>query len=152
VVERDGASLRICSSVVHSQVASHAPFGGVVPEIASREHIGRIVDVVEAALAPVGLETIEGIAVTRGPGLIGALLVGLQFAKGLALSRGLPWVGVNHLEGHVSACLLATPPPAYPHVALVVSGGHTSLYEVASFGRYDLVGATRDDAAGVAFD
>ena len=145
--------LRIVSSVVHSQVAEHAPFGGVVPEIASREHITRIVDVIERALAKGGgLERIDGIAVTRGPGLIGSLLVGLQVAKGMALARGLPWVGVNHLEGHLSALLLSEYPPTYPHIALVVSGGHSNLYEVTGFGAYRLLGGTRDDAAGEAFD
>src|SRR5688572_1596183 len=90
---------RICSNVVHSQVQSHARFGGVVPEVASREHMNKIIEVVQRALSEAGGEAVDGIAVTRGPGLIGSLLVGLQFAKGYALARGLPWVGVNHLEG-----------------------------------------------------
>ncbi len=94
----------------------------------------------------------EGIAVTSGPGLIGSLLVGLQFAKGAALMRGLPWVGINHLEGHLCASLLAEAPPTYPHLALVVSGGHTHLYQVSQFGDYKVLGGTRDDAAGEAFD
>ncbi|MBI5510815.1 MAG: tRNA (adenosine(37)-N6)-threonylcarbamoyltransferase complex transferase subunit TsaD [Deltaproteobacteria bacterium] len=153
VVERSQGGLSIVANVVHSQVEAHAPFGGVVPEIASREHVARIVDVVERALAGAGgIETIDAIAVTRGPGLIGSLLVGLQVAKGLAMARRLPWVGVNHLEGHLSAALLADTPPPYPHVALVVSGGHSNLYLVSGFGSYRHLGGTRDDAAGEAFD
>ncbi len=153
VVEGAPGALRIVSNVVYSQVAEHAPYGGIVPEIASREHVTRLVEVVAAALAPAGgWAGIDGIAVTRGPGLVGSLLVGLQLAKGLALARQLPWVGVNHLEGHLSAALLAAAPPAYPHVALVVSGGHTHLYKVDAFGRYAVLGGTRDDAAGEAFD
>ena len=144
---------RILSNIVHSQVATHAPFGGIVPEVASREHLARIVDIVQRAVAPLGgLDGVHALAVTRGPGLVGSLLVGMQVAKGLALARGLPWVGVNHLEGHLSAALLAEAPPTYPHIALVVSGGHTHLYEVRTFGSYRLVGGTRDDAAGEAFD
>lgn len=144
---------RLVANVIHSQVAAHAPFGGIVPEIASREHVQRIVEVTERALSEAGgLEAIDAIAVTRGPGLVGPLLVGLQFAKGLALARKLPWLGVNHLEGHLAAALLASPPPAYPHVALVVSGGHTHFYHVREFGSYRMIGGTRDDAAGEAFD
>ncbi|MBN1959980.1 MAG: tRNA (adenosine(37)-N6)-threonylcarbamoyltransferase complex transferase subunit TsaD [Deltaproteobacteria bacterium] len=144
---------RIISNVVHSQIKSHAPFGGVVPEIASREHVQRIVEVVNQAINQAGtISDIEAIAVTRGPGLIGSLLVGLQFAKGLALSRNLPWIGVHHLEGHLAAGLLADPPMTYPHIALVVSGGHTHLYHVRSFANYQVLGGTRDDAAGEAFD
>jgi len=144
---------RVVANVVHSQVAAHAPFGGVVPEIASREHVQRIVEVVDRAVSEAGsMDSIEGLAVTRGPGLVGSLLVGMQFAKGLALARGLPWLGVHHLEGHLAAALLAEPPPTYPHVALVVSGGHTHLYEVKVFGDYRVLGGTRDDAAGEAFD
>lgn len=144
---------RIVTNVVHSQVADHAPFGGVVPEIASREHVQRIVEVVDKAVTGAGtLADIEAIAVTRGPGLVGSLLVGLQFAKGLALARSLPWLGVHHLEGHLAAGLLADPPLRYPHVALVVSGGHTHIYYVREFGDYRVLGGTRDDAAGEAFD
>ena len=141
------------SSEVHSQYADHEPFGGVVPEIASREHVTRIVSVVRRAVhAAGGLDEIGGIAVTRGPGLVGSLLVGLQFAKGLALARGLPLVAINHLEGHLCAALLAEVPVQYPHVALVVSGGHSHLYLVRAFGEYRVLGGTRDDAAGEAFD
>lgn len=153
VVDATPSGLCIVSNVVHSQVATHARWGGVVPEVASREHVARIVAIAEAALAPAGgLDRIEGIGVTQGPGLVGSLLVGLQFAKGIALARGIPWVGVNHLEGHLSAALLATERLRYPHLALVVSGGHSELYRVASFGAYVRLGGTRDDAAGEAFD
>ena len=149
-VVEDGPS--IVTNVVHSQIEAHAPFGGVVPEIASREHIGRMTDIVTRAVEPLGgMEAIDGIAVTTGPGLVGCLLVGVQMAKGLAMARGVPWVGINHLEGHLSAALLASESPSYPHVALVVSGGHTHLYHVRGFGEYELLGGTRDDAAGEAF-
>ena len=144
---------KLVTSVIHTQVATHARFGGIVPEVASREHVARIVDIVDQAVAPVGgVSTIDAVAVTRGPGLVGALLVGVQMAKGIALARGIPWLGVNHLEGHVAAALLADQPPTYPHVALIVSGGHTHLYAVRAFGDYALLGGTRDDAAGEAFD
>ncbi len=143
---------RLVTNVVHSQVAAHAPYGGVVPEIASREHVARITEVVGRALEGAPLDTIDAIAVTRGPGLIGSLLVGLQFAKGIALARGIPFLGINHLEGHLCAALLAEPRPTYPHVALVVSGGHTHIYEVRDFADYNVLGGTRDDAAGEAFD
>lgn len=153
-VVADGRTVR--SSVIWSQVAVHAPYGGVVPEIASRNHLCSIVPVVHEALAAanVTLGDIDGISVTIGPGLIGSLLVGVQFAKALALATGLPLVGVNHLEGHVMAAFLVEdrPPPAYPFVALAVSGGHTSLYLVHAPGRITLMGRTRDDAAGEAFD
>jgi len=145
---------RVCSSVVWSQVALHAPFGGVVPEIASRNHLRSVVPVVEKALADagIGLDDIDGIAVTIGPGLIGSLLVGVQFAKALALARGLPVVGVNHLEAHIMAAFLTEDPPELPFVALAVSGGHTSVYLVERRGSIRLLGRTLDDAAGEAFD
>lgn len=147
----DGPTL--VTSIIHSQVETHARFGGVVPEVASREHVARLVEIIDKAVEPVGgIDTIDAIAVTRGPGLVGALLVGVQMAKGIAMARGIPWLGVNHLEGHVAAALLAPEPPTYPHVALVVSGGHTHLYLVREFGEYTLLGGTRDDAAGEAFD
>ena len=143
----------IVSNVIYSQVKAHAPFGGVVPEIASREHVNRIVGVVEQAVEEGGgFDELDGIAVTSGPGLVGCLLVGVQMAKGLAIARGLPWLGINHLEGHLCASLLADEPPEYPHLALVVSGGHTHLYHVPEFGVYHLIGRTLDDAAGEAFD
>jgi N6-L-threonylcarbamoyladenine synthase len=153
-VVTDGRLVR--SSVIWSQVAIHAPYGGVVPEIASRNHLRSIVPVVSEALSRAGvtLADVDGISVTIGPGLIGSLLVGVQFAKALALATGLPLVGVNHLEGHVMAAFLVEDqaPPAYPFVALAVSGGHTSLYLMHAPGRITLLGRTRDDAAGEAFD
>jgi N6-L-threonylcarbamoyladenine synthase len=144
---------RIVSNQVHSQYADHEPFGGVVPEIASREHVTRIVDIASRAVEEAGgPDTIDAVAVTRGPGLVGSLLVGMQFAKGLAMARGIPIVAVNHLEGHLSAVLLGEEPVRYPHIALVVSGGHSHLYLVRGFGDYHALGGTRDDAAGEAFD
>ena len=153
----------IRSNVVASQIAVHRPFGGVVPELAARQHLRAIVPVIEQALANAGttLRELDGLAVTYGPGLVGALLVGVQAAKGLAYATGLPLVGVNHLEGHLcSARLLASSPDQQRsetplperHVALLVSGGHTALILVEGFGRYRLLGASRDDAAGEAFD
>jgi N6-L-threonylcarbamoyladenine synthase len=145
---------RIVSSVVASQDDVHAPYGGVVPELASRRHLEVIVPVVERALAEarVRLETLDGIAVTQGPGLVGSLLVGTSLAKSLAWTHGIPLVGVNHLEGHIFAAFLTDDPPEYPFLALVVSGGHTALYHARAPRDYALVGQTRDDAAGEAFD
>ncbi|PID39699.1 MAG: tRNA (adenosine(37)-N6)-threonylcarbamoyltransferase complex transferase subunit TsaD [Proteobacteria bacterium] len=146
----------ICSNIVSSQVALHRPYGGVVPELASRHHLQNIVPVVQRALddAGVTLPELDGIAVTRGPGLVGALLVGVQLAKSLAYVHGLPLIGVNHLEGHLAAPRLAKGGATIPdrHLALLVSGGHTALVLVERFGVYRLLGATRDDAAGEAFD
>jgi tRNA threonylcarbamoyl adenosine modification protein TsaD len=132
----------------------HARFGGVVPEIASRKHTEAIVGVVTEALARAGttLAHVDAIAVTQGPGLIGALVVGLAYAKGLAFATGLPLVGVNHLEGHIFANLLADPDLKPPLIALLVSGGHTSLVHVPEWGVYETLGETLDDAAGEAFD
>ena len=151
-VVRDGRSL--LSNVIASQVDLHARYGGVVPEIASRHHIEAVVPVILQALDDAGLSLadIEGVAVTRGPGLIGSLLVGLSVAKALAFARRLPLVGVNHLEGHVAAIFLTANPPEFPFVALVVSGGHTTIYLVEAFRRFAILGQTRDDAAGEAFD
>jgi N6-L-threonylcarbamoyladenine synthase len=145
---------RILSSVVASQDAIHAPYGGVVPELASRRHLEVIVPVVEKALGDAGarLSDLDAVAVTQGPGLVGSLLVGCSFAKALAWAQGLPLVPVNHLEGHVYAAFLADEPPAHPFLALVVSGGHTALYHAEAPLEYRLVGRTRDDAAGEAFD
>jgi len=148
----DGA--RALSDVVSTQVDIHRRWGGVVPELASRNHVVQILPVIDEALsrAQKRLEDVDLIAVTSGPGLVGALLVGLQTGKALALARGIPFVGVNHLEGHVLASQLLAPPPKPPFLALVVSGGHTSLYHAKDYGAYQRVGATRDDAAGEAYD
>lgn len=145
---------KILSSVIASQVDTHARYGGVVPELASRMHIEAITPVVEEAIdtAGISLEEVQGIAATQGPGLIGALLVGFSFAKALAWSRGLPLAGVNHLEAHIYSLLLLDHPPAFPFIALVVSGGHTNIYYVSSPHDFELMGQTRDDAAGEAFD
>ncbi|MEN8807532.1 MAG: tRNA (adenosine(37)-N6)-threonylcarbamoyltransferase complex transferase subunit TsaD [Desulfobacterales bacterium] len=145
---------RILSSVVSSQVAVHRPFGGVVPELASRKHIEAIVPVVRQALSEGGISQagLEAVAVTQGPGLIGSLLVGFSFAKAFAMVRGLPWIGVSHLEGHINSVFLETGPPVFPFTALLASGGHTSIYHVTAHTQFDLMGQTRDDAAGEAFD
>ncbi len=152
----EGSTVR--SSVVRSQIEIHGRFGGVVPELASRHHLGAVVPVVDEALASagVGLSELDALAVTEGPGLVGALLVGVQMARGLATARGLPLYGVHHMEGHIMSAFLGddTRPaqPMSPHVALLVSGGHTELVDVAGLGRYEILGATRDDAAGEAYD
>ncbi|MFH0800740.1 MAG: tRNA (adenosine(37)-N6)-threonylcarbamoyltransferase complex transferase subunit TsaD [Pseudomonadota bacterium] len=145
---------RILSSAVATQHDVHARFGGVVPELASRRHIENIVPVIKSALADAEtkLDEIGGVAVTCAPGLLGSHLVGLAAAKGIAYTRRLPLIGVNHLEGHLNAASLEFGDIPLPYVGLVVSGGHTSLYLVRDFGDYTLLGATRDDAAGEAFD
>ena len=145
---------RVLSSVVASQDAIHAPYGGVVPELASRRHLEVIVPVVRKALADagLGLADLDGVAVTQGPGLVGSLLVGCAVAKSLAYVHQLPLVAVNHLEGHIYAAFLTDDPPEHPFLALVVSGGHTALYHARAPLTYSLVGQTRDDAAGEAFD
>jgi N6-L-threonylcarbamoyladenine synthase len=145
---------RALSDVVATQIELHRKWGGVVPELASRNHVMQVLPVVDEALAKAGVgpDALDGIAVTSGPGLVGALLVGVQVAKALSLSWEKPLVGVNHLEGHLLASFLSERPPAFPFLGLVVSGGHTSLYAAEDFGRYRLLGATRDDAAGEAFD
>lgn len=142
------------SSIVHSQIKDHHPYGGVVPELASREHIRNIVPVVDQALseADIKIEDLDGIAVTVGPGLIGSLLVGLYYAKSLAYVHHLPLVGINHLEGHILSIFLEKNVPNFPFVALTVSGGHTSIYHVKGFGDYVQLGQTLDDAAGEAYD
>ena len=150
----------VLSDVVSSQVALHGPYGGVVPEIASRAHVVNVVPVIERALVDAGatLADVDAVAVTRGPGLVGALLVGVQLGKALAFARGLPLVGVNHLEGHLTAVFLRSPgeppraSPRFPHLALLVSGGHTSLVVCEAPGRNRVLGSTRDDAAGEAWD
>ncbi len=145
---------RILSNVVASQDDVHAPFGGVVPELASRRHLEIVVPIIERALAEAGVqaEELNGIAVTHGPGLVGSLLVGCAVAKSMAYVHGKALVGVNHLEGHIYAAFLTDDPPEHPFLALVVSGGHTALYHARAPLEYALVGQTRDDAAGEAFD
>jgi N6-L-threonylcarbamoyladenine synthase len=145
---------RILSSVVSSQIAVHAPYGGVVPELASRHHVENICPVIESALAEarVSLSDLHAVAVTQGPGLVGSLLVGVQAAKSIALAHGLPLVPVHHVAGHVAAAFLAHGEIPLPALALVASGGHTSLYSVPAEGEHRLLGRTRDDAAGEAFD
>ncbi|HEY7372921.1 MAG TPA: tRNA (adenosine(37)-N6)-threonylcarbamoyltransferase complex transferase subunit TsaD [Polyangia bacterium] len=149
---------RVRANVVASQIATHAPYGGVVPEVASRQHVATIVPVIERAVAEAGVRfaDLDAIAVTAGPGLVGALLVGVETAKALAFALGKPLVAVNHLAGHLAAVFLATEdgatPPSYPHLALLVSGGHTALIRIDGPGQTRLLGSTRDDAAGEAFD
>ncbi len=148
----DGRDVR--ASVVSSQVDLHARYGGIVPEIAARAHIERIVPIIEETLAAAGMtyRDLDAVAVTVGPGLVGSLLIGVTAAKTLALARGLPLVAVDHIEAHATSAALATDPPPWPAVALVVSGGHTSLYLVRDFLDIGLLGQTVDDAAGEAFD
>ena len=145
---------RVLSSVVASQLDVHAKYGGVVPELASREHLRSIVPVVEEALskAATKLEELSAIAVTEGPGLVGSLLVGVTFAKALSFARNIPLIGVNHVEGHIHAVLMENQGLKIPAIALVVSGGHTHLFLADTQPRYQLLGKTRDDAAGEAFD
>ncbi|MBW2680664.1 MAG: tRNA (adenosine(37)-N6)-threonylcarbamoyltransferase complex transferase subunit TsaD [Deltaproteobacteria bacterium] len=146
--------IQTLSSVVSSQIDIHHPYGGVVPELASRKHMEAIVPVVTEALAASGMDSkqLDAIAVTQGPGLVGALLVGFCFAKSFAFALDIPWVGVNHLEGHINSLFLEENPPPFPFVALLASGGHTSIYYVTSHTGFEVVGQTRDDAAGEAFD
>ncbi len=142
------------SSVVASQLDVHAKYGGVVPELASREHLRAIVPVVRQALEQAGIElgAVSAVAVTAGPGLVGSLLVGVTYAKALCYARGIPLIAVHHAEGHIHSVLLENPQLTFPALALVVSGGHTHLYEVREFQQYRLLGKTRDDAAGEAYD
>lgn len=151
-VVKDGRE--VLSNIIASQIDTHKKFGGVVPEVASRMHIEVINGVVEEALkeANVTLDDIDAIGVTYGPGLVGALLVGLQYAKGLAMSTGKPLVGVNHIEGHISANYIEHKDLKPPFVSLVVSGGHTFIVHVKDYGVYEVLGQTRDDAAGEAYD
>ncbi len=144
----------VLSSVVASQIAVHRPYGGVVPELASRKHMETIGDVVRETFHNAGrsADHLSAVAATQGPGLVGALLVGFSFAKAFAFARGLPFVAVNHLEGHIASLFLSDPAPDFPFVVLLVSGGHTCLYHVTGHTSADLLGQTRDDAAGEAFD
>ena len=144
----------ILSNIISSQIALHTLYGGVVPEIASRKHIEKINQVIEQALADahVTLEDITAIAVTYGPGLVGALLVGVSEAKAISFATGIPLVGVHHIEGHISANYIENKELEPPFLCLVVSGGHTHLVKVLDYGKYEIIGHTRDDAAGEAFD
>ena len=148
----NGRDLR--SNVISSQIALHTLYGGVVPEIASRKHIEKINQVIEQALsdAQMTLDDIDAIGVTYGPGLVGALLVGVAEAKAIAYARNIPLVGVHHIEGHISANYIENKDLEPPFLCLVVSGGHTHLVKVVDYGRYEIIGRTRDDAAGEAFD
>jgi tRNA N6-adenosine threonylcarbamoyltransferase len=151
-IVRDGRE--IVSSVIASQIETHKRFGGVVPELASREHLDQIVPIVEEAFERAGMQTdgIDGIAVTVGPGLVGSLLVGVSYAKAMAFALQKPLVGVNHIEGHVYSVAFDNPPVEYPAMALIVSGGHSNLFFVPAPGKYKVLARTRDDAAGEAFD
>ena len=146
--------LGLLSHALHSQVEMHAEYGGVVPELASRDHIRRVLPLTESVLKTANktLQDIDAIAYTQGPGLSGALLVGTSFAESLAFSLKIPTINVHHLEGHLLAPLLEDNPPAFPFVALLVSGGHSQLMRVDGIGEYELLGDTLDDAAGEAFD
>lgn len=151
-VVMDGVS--VLSSIVYSQIAIHHPFGGVVPELASRKHLESITTVVEEAIRTAGIEKgdLDAVAVTQGPGLIGSLLVGFSFAKAFSACLEIPLIGIDHLEGHLNSVFLESDPPEFPYTALLASGGHTSIYYVTSHTRSDIMGQTRDDAAGEAFD
>jgi N6-L-threonylcarbamoyladenine synthase len=144
----------IVSSVIASQIETHKRFGGVVPELASREHLDKIVPIVDEAFERARMQPheIDGIAVTVGPGLVGSLLVGVSYAKAMAFALGKPLVGVNHIEGHVYSVAFENPPVEYPALALIVSGGHSNLFFVPAPGKYKVLARTRDDAAGEAFD
>jgi N6-L-threonylcarbamoyladenine synthase len=144
----------LLAHALHSQVAMHEAYGGVVPELASRDHVRRVIPLTEQVLAQAGasLADLDGIAYTQGPGLAGALLVGASVASALAYALRIPAIGVHHLEGHLLSPLLSNPRPDFPFVALLVSGGHSQLFEVSSVGRYRMLGDTLDDAAGEAFD
>ena len=143
---------RVRSNVVASQIDVHRQWGGVVPELSARQHVRDICDVVERALTDADVASFDAIAVTQGPGLMGSLLVGLSFAKALAWARAVPLVPVHHLAGHIESLVLDGGEMPLPAIVLVVSGGHTSLYRIEEIGRYELLGRTRDDAAGEAFD
>ena len=144
----------VLSNVIYSQIALHTVYGGVVPEIASRKHIEKVIQVIDQALVDAGmkLQDMDAIAVTYGPGLVGALLVGVSAAKSISFATGIPLVGVHHIEGHISANYIENKDLEPPFICLVVSGGHTHLVKVQDYGVYEILGRTRDDAAGEAFD
>ncbi len=151
-VVRDGRE--IVSSVLASQIKTHQRFGGIVPEIASREHLDKIVPIISEALERASIRAldVDGIAVTVGPGLVGSLLVGVSYAKAMAFALNKPIIGVNHIEGHIYSVAFENPPLEYPAIALIVSGGHTNVFFIPEPGKYKVVARTRDDAAGEAFD
>lgn len=144
----------LCANVLHSQIEQHAKYGGVVPELASRDHVRKLVPLFEEALqqAQITKQQLDVIAYTKGPGLMGALLTGASFAKSLAFGLSIPSIGIHHLEAHLMAPMLETPAPPFPFLALLVSGGHSQILEVQQFGQYKLLGETLDDAVGEAFD
>ncbi|MBA3015017.1 MAG: tRNA (adenosine(37)-N6)-threonylcarbamoyltransferase complex transferase subunit TsaD [Proteobacteria bacterium] len=144
----------LVANVINSQIDIHRRYGGVVPELASRHHLENIYPVVQAALDEAGitLEQLDGMAVTQGPGLVGALLIGLSFVKAISLVKKIPYVGVDHLAGHLLSVFLGDKKPKFPFIALIASGGHSSIFLVTSFFDYQILGRSRDDAAGEAFD
>lgn len=154
LVQANGPTPQLVAHALHSQIAAHVPYGGVVPELASRDHIRRLVPLTQQVLAQAGVAPAEvgAVAVTAGPGLAGALLVGTGFATGLAQAWGVPLMAVHHLEGHLLSPFIGQPALTFPFLALLVSGGHTQLMAVHGVGRYALLGQTIDDAAGEAFD
>lgn len=154
VVFRDGESFSVKSNIVASQIETHRLYGGVVPEIASRAHTEAISKITYEALETAGvtLSEVDLIAVTANPGLIGALLVGVNFAKALAAANKIPLVAVDHIKGHIAAAYLTEPSPKPPFIALALSGGHTAIYKVCDYTDYELIGTTRDDAIGESFD
>ena len=151
-IVKDGRE--VLSNIIYSQIDLHKLYGGVVPEIASRKHIEKINQVIEEALseAKITLDEIDAIGVTYGPGLVGALLIGVAAAKAIAFAKNIKLIGVHHIEGHISANYIEHPELKPPFISLVVSGGHTHLVEVKDYGKYEIIGCTRDDAAGEAFD
>lgn len=151
-IVKDGRE--VLSNIVYSQIEIHNQFGGVVPEIASRKHVEKISYVADMALkeADIDIDKIDAVAATYGPGLVGSLLVGLSFAKALSYARKIPFIAINHIEGHIYANFITYPKLKPPLIVLVVSGGHTNLIILEDFDRYEVVGKTRDDAAGEAFD
>ena len=144
----------LLAHAVYTQIDMHKLYGGVVPELASRDHIRRVIPLLEEVLREAGRtkEELDAIAVTQGPGLAGALLVGVSIAHALGFALDIPVVGIHHMEGHLLANLLADPAPEFPFIALLVSGGHTQIMKVSGFGQYELLGDTLDDAVGEAFD
>ena len=144
----------LLAHTIYSQIDIHAPFGGVVPELASRDHVRKTIPLIDSVLKQAGMtgKDIQGIAYTKGPGLVGALLIGAMIGRTLGFAWGVPTIGVHHLEGHMLAPFLEDNPPAFPFLALLVSGGHTELVKVADIGKYEVIGDTLDDAVGEAFD